>query len=242
MIGGFGFTVGEEDSKFIESNFCKLNFEPVDNKKPGYEVVRIEGPAVLAALVVRHKQAIHNLIAEDFMSLVDPCQKGLSFEYLLPIPMTDAFGTFEELGELFTFADNRFKHLEHVKVRGMCFIADHDGTIKVFPFSSKSGPCVQLVYKAGSPKEMNGAIKVPEGTPFYMPDKTDRGDLRSLVQEEKTGDLIELVVQAKYTAGKDGLGIRPTKKTWTAAINSLNAEHQYKHLDKDVRINFIFTS
>lgn len=98
-----------------------------------------------------------------------------------------------------------------------------DGYMRIHPVSWKNGSSDRFGLKATSPEDVLGFLDNPDGKIFLFPNNHMGPDLLCFVQDEETGELILLAVQAK---------VSPTisSESWISAINSITPNFFYTNV------------
>lgn len=224
VLGGYGTPLQNRVFKLIQINFAQL-IPQTSNGNDSSGTMRFEEQMALAAVVVNRMQNLLEQMANVYHWAHVPEMAGHLLEYQITLVALHRLAKWSKFGELLEF-QKEFKHLEDLEVEPVTVTLDR-GQYVAMSVSPKSGPCVHFAFKSKNSQETLRGIKTRTGAPFILPDNLYGPDVHSWWRERWTGKLIEMIIQAKFTGGVQGLGNDPRQNTVADALASLDTDHLY---------------
>jgi hypothetical protein len=185
--------------------------------------VYIDEPLVVLALSSLFEQqpwsTRRNWIVRSFRTSRNAPSSGFIFEEVMLLVLMEHFGgKFTALGDIFHFSPSSPLASRKVTLVALRRIAE--GIHQCCPVSWNTGSSDRFGFKAKSPANVVEFLNDPKGKPFLFPDNHMGPDLTCFLQDERTKELILVVLQAKLHKDLDA-------GTWQKALTSVEPEFFY---------------
>lgn len=193
---------------------------------------------MLCAIVIHCKDDLVKVLGSTMRWATDAASQGWSYEIQLEGIISLKFGgNPRPLGDLMIF-HGVYEYLKDLPCELIGISLGPDGNYMGTQAGWGLGPSSQLGYKATSAKALKDCLEAGGGAAFFLPDNFHHADIICYFRVVGTSKKIMIVVQAKFTSGKDGH--EPRAVTFRDALRAVDTTKFYKHLP--VRIWYLFPS
>lgn len=200
----------------------------------GAGAVYITEPLVVAAIMNKYHKKVTDTLLQTMLSGLNSSMMGYAFEPQIAAVVTEKFGkrpgTYTPMGVLFTFHET-YAYLKKLPVQLVAIYKDENGDWVASEAGFGFGPSVRMGYKAGSAKEVLEHLTAGGPTMFILPDNLHHADMVFVLKPMGFKKWIIVVVQAKFTVGKNDT---PDSTVFDAAERAVEIEKFYKSISGKV--------